>query len=219
VLGRSPFPILNSLTILFRDSYFNLAQTFFNEQLLTPTFPRTWSREPDGFCHFSLHPLIKDWILLRTDAKAFQTYYATAAAIIAGFLKTRYLHNDFRLPLSIQESILSHIDALFEYNDDYEKGKAEDGTSPSNLLRQINESELWFACFLFFCGRYNEAEEKTKKILEWCESELGLEHELTLFALYVQSHMYSRKDMVAQWVEVNRRRVRGCEKVFGREHI
>jgi tetratricopeptide (TPR) repeat protein len=87
------------------------------------------------------------------------------------------------------------------------------------LVRRINESELWFAGFLFFCGRYSEAEVKTKKILEWCESELGLEHELTLLALYVQSHIYSQKDMAAQCVEVNLRRVRGCEKVFGREHI
>jgi tetratricopeptide (TPR) repeat protein len=219
VLGRHPFPILNSLMILFRDSYSNAAETFFNVQLLTLPFPRTWSPEPDGLCHFSLHPLIKDWILLRTDEKAFQTYYATAAAIVASFLETRFIHNDFRLPLSIQQSILSHIDALFEHKNDNEKGKAEESTSPSNLVRQINESELWFARFLFFCGRYSEAEVKTKKILEWCESELGLEHELTLLALYVQSHIYSRKDMAAQCVELNRRRIRGCEKVFGREHI
>jgi hypothetical protein len=68
-----------------------------------------------------------------------------------------------------------------------ENGKAEESTSPSNMLRQVNESELWFARFLFFCGRYSEAEEKTKKVLEWCESELGLEHELTLLALDEQS--------------------------------
>ena len=32
---------------------------------------QSWSQEPDGYRHFSFHPLVQDWVLLRTDKHSF----------------------------------------------------------------------------------------------------------------------------------------------------
>jgi hypothetical protein len=44
---------------------------------------QAWSRAQPGECHLSLHPLIKDWIRLRTNIASFQDYMVTAAKILS----------------------------------------------------------------------------------------------------------------------------------------
>jgi hypothetical protein len=64
---------------------------------------QTWSRESDGFCHCSIHPLVKDWILMRTEAVPFRMYYDVAAQILANFLAMHDNYNDFSFPLEIRQ--------------------------------------------------------------------------------------------------------------------
>ena len=59
---------------------------------------QSWSQERDGYRHFSLHPLVQDWILLRTKEEEFQNFVLISATS-ESFLGT--LYPNFRVAIHV----------------------------------------------------------------------------------------------------------------------
>ena len=72
------------------------------------------ARGLDGFYHTSLHPLIKDWIRLRTKKSISQENTHMAATIMRKILVNSVHEQHFDLPLLAQQNISLHILALEE---------------------------------------------------------------------------------------------------------
>lgn len=73
-----------------------------------------FAQEPNGFYHLSLHPLIKDWIQLRTSKLIGEGNTYMAATLVSGTLMSSWRSNYFQLLLLTQQNILLHIVALEE---------------------------------------------------------------------------------------------------------
>lgn len=107
--------------------------------LTSTSLLQTWSRDPDG-CHFSIHPLVKDWILMRTEAAAFAQYCLMGSLVLSNFLEVHDNYNDFTFSLSTRQTMMSHLDVYLE-NKELLKPDATD----KNILDSFHESEFWFA--------------------------------------------------------------------------
>ena len=75
---------------------------------------QAFARGLDGFYHASLHPLIKDWIRLRTDKLTCQVNTCVAAMLVYKILNNSWQNQHFDLSLIAKQDIESHIIALEE---------------------------------------------------------------------------------------------------------
>ena len=75
---------------------------------------QAFARGVDGFCHASIHPLIKDWIRLRTDKSISQKKYLCGSNSCARNSGECLAKQHFDLPLLTKQSTLFHIIALEE---------------------------------------------------------------------------------------------------------
>ncbi|KAE9363880.1 TPR-like protein [Stipitochalara longipes BDJ] len=171
---------------------------------------QAWSREPDGYCHVVLYPLIEDWIMLRVDLQTFWKYHVKAAEILAAGLETSFTCMDFRIPFALKKSILSRIDLHLEHGL-YLANQEE--SSSRDKYGELQQSHLWFYRLLDRDFRSEDAESLAYKVFEWRERVLGPEHELTVDVLFDIS------DFRNQAVEICRRYVRSCETLYGHDHI
>ena len=56
---------------------------------------QSWNRESDGYLHFSLHPLVQYWILLRTTKDVFQKFFllsSTSKTMTLRYLPVPFCH-------------------------------------------------------------------------------------------------------------------------------
>jgi tetratricopeptide (TPR) repeat protein len=171
-----------------------------------------WFRGSDSFCHVSLHPLVKDWIFLRTDKDSFWKFYVIAAAMVAEVLSTSYDYEDFDLLLSVKQALLSHIDIYLEHG---EFLKSEGEYLLRDKYSELQESEFWFANILCLSERFKEAEIISSRSFKWREKILGPEHEMTLESLYIVSGLLAKASRNYEAIEVDRRLVSSCEKTLG----
>lgn len=177
---------------------------------------QTWSRDADGFCHFSLHPLVKDWILIRTEPQALKSYYIVAANIIAEFLRINWNYYDFKFSLPVLDLILSHIDAHME-NKDF--AKTEGIPSQFDDFSLLHESEIWFSRVLDRGGRAKEAKDLSGQVLEWRETVLGPDHDSTLEALDDRRYHIAEDEDYAEAITMDRRMIKGYEALHGRDCV
>ena len=177
-----------------------------------------WWREEDRYSHLCLHPLVKDWILLRTDWKSSQGYFLTAAQILAVFIRSHEKYglygSDF--PLSTSQLVLSHIDA-HEENMLFFK-KSWDRSTPDSFWIALASAESKFVAFLTHHGRYKEAEHVGRRLVEQGTEKLGLEHTdtLTYENLLAGSLFYQGKNDEAMMFL--RHVLEGREKLLGPMH-
>ena len=151
----------------FRNILANLAQS---------ALLQTWtpSRDTsDNWCHFTLHPLIRDWILLRIDPKTFAQCYVIATLSISQLLNPCWNHDEFDLDLFSKGSIQSHIGAHFKHKTSLiEQGKFPVGDFKEQLL--VDDAEFFFAIFLLRFGQYDKANTVTQQVIEWRQTNLGV---------------------------------------------
>jgi tetratricopeptide (TPR) repeat protein len=179
---------------------------------------QAWSREDaDGFCHLSVHPLIKDWIRLRTDKKASQKYYFVAAEILEALIRSCWRYEHFEMPFLAKQAVLSHLDVFEENTRLLETNSAPPPSDPSDTL--LCDLESWFGIFLSHCGRNKEAEELHRRALEGYEKARGPEHLQTLGSLnnLALTLHYQGKFKAAE--EMYRHTLESREKVLGPEHL
>ena len=154
----------------FRNILANLAQSALI-QTWTPS-----SDPPDSGSHLTLHPLIQDWILLRTDPKTFAQYYVIAAVCISQLLNFRWGDGELELESSIKGikgSIQSHIGAhIKQRNSLIGQGNFPVGNFKEQML--TNQAELLFATFMYRSSQYNMARIINDQVIEWQQATLGV---------------------------------------------
>ena len=120
--------ILESAKLLIWLNAFSTAEgrwdsDFFEDVLIRlrdSSLLQAFARGVDGFCHASLHPLIKDWIRLRTGKSISQkknTYMA--ARLVKEIPVNAWQKQHFDLPLLIKQSAFLHIIALEKSYQDF----------------------------------------------------------------------------------------------------
>jgi len=139
-----------------------------------------WHEKEDRYSHLSLHPLVKDWALLRTDWKTSQRCILTASRILAALIRSceKYRLYGGTLPLSTSQLILSHIDAHEEAMNLFKKDL--DISTPSPFWIELALAESSFVAFLTHRGRYREAELLGRRLIKQGTEKLGSEHTDTL---------------------------------------
>ncbi len=99
---------------------------------------QVFARRLDGFYHASLHPLIKDWIRLRTDKSTCQENTCMAAMLVNKILINSSRKQHFDLSLFAKQDIASHIIALEE---GYQQFFIPQSSIPSRM--EESEEEKW----------------------------------------------------------------------------
>jgi len=154
----------------FRNILANLAQSAL-VQTWTPS-----SDSSDNWSHLTLHPLIQDWILLRTDPKTFAQYYVIAAVCISWLLNFCWSFDKLALgrPMKgIKECMPSHIGAHIKHrNSLIEQGNFPVGNFKEQML--TNEAEFCMAMFMCQSGQHDRARIINEQVIEWQQANLGV---------------------------------------------
>ncbi|KAH0534126.1 hypothetical protein FGG08_007284, partial [Glutinoglossum americanum] len=159
--------------------------------------------------HFSLHPLITDWLKLRTDQKGRQEYTIEATMVLTNYIDA--LDQD-TLPLQIKLDALSHVDVCLQNDREY--------------LQELDESDiasLWgpestFALLYQNYCRYQEAEELYQRTLRGKEKALGTDHTSTLNTVNGLGILYREQGRLTESEAMYERALAGREKMLGPDH-
>ena len=194
------------------DSFAEVLITLRNLSLLQGFAP-----EPDGFYHASLHPLIKDWIQLRTGARVGQDNTYMAATLLSGMLSNSWRKDQFELPLSVQQNFLLHIMALEIAHEKYFSWQVEI-PEPRDIHNEYRTSQFWFARFLSSIGSYQLAVILFQQVVTQEEKCFGLEHPYTLTSTGHLAATYCNQGRWKEAEELQARVMETRKKVLGLEH-
>ena len=178
---------------------------------------QAFTRGLDGFYHTSLHPLVKDWIHLRTDKSISQENICMAGTLVAGVLWNSWQKQHFNLPLLTKKNIISHIIAL---EDSYQEFFIPQPSILSN--QKISDgytiSQFWFARFLLDTGLYHLSEIIHLRLNTQNQKVLGLEHPKTLTSMASLASTFGNQ---GRWKEAEELEVQVMEiskRMLGLEH-
>ena len=179
---------------------------------------QAFGRESDGFYHTSLHPLVKDWIRLRTNRPTSQDNTYMAAMLVRDILSNSWQKEHFDLPLLVKQNITSHIIALEESHQEFFIPQPSIPSNP-NIFEEYSISQFWFAKFMRSAGLYHLAEIINQRLNAQKLKILGFEHPETLSSMNNLAMTYSNQ---GRWKEAEELfvQVMGTRKrVLGPEHL
>ncbi|KAI9776252.1 MAG: hypothetical protein M1839_000486 [Geoglossum umbratile] len=162
--------------------------------------------------HFSLHPLVTDWLKLRTDQKSRQKYTMEATTILTNYIDAQ---DQRALPLQMKLDILSHVDVCLQ--NDREYLRELDELDESDLL-SLRRSAFTLGVFYRIQGRLAEAEAMYKRALAGYEKALGPDHTSTLDTVNNLGGLYSDQGRLAEAEAMYKRALAGNEKALGPDH-
>ena len=125
---------------------------------------------PADKAQFSLHPLVRDWLIVRKKQEKQELYAEEYAGLLAQYLEG-VCFND--LDLRVKQETLLHVDTSVKTDTEVM------GNSHRPILNDPKCSAA-FARFYLGSGRYNDAEKLYKISLMLARSNLGLLHPETL---------------------------------------
>ena len=178
---------------------------------------QAFSQEPDGFHHLSLHPLIRDWIQLRTEGINYQENVLMAAILVGELIASYWYHGNFALPLLAKQSILIQVIAQEENYETYSLLQTAPPFSQSYLVVYISMQD-WFAKFLSKMGSYERAEKISQRVKAEREVVFGIEHPSTLNSMINLAFTYGNQ---GRWSEAEKLEVQVLEigqRILGKEH-
>ena len=176
-----------------------------------------FAQEPNGYYRLSLHPLIKDWIQLRTSKLAGQENIYMAATVVSEMLSSSWRVGHFELPLSFKQSILLHIVALEEAHEEFFVSQVDIPANQDIFIEYLT-SQFWFAKFLSSSGLYQLALIIFQQVIAQEKEFLGLEHPDTLTSTAELASTYRNQ---GRWKEAEELEVQVMEtrkRVLGPEH-
>ncbi|KAH7363813.1 hypothetical protein BKA65DRAFT_122788 [Rhexocercosporidium sp. MPI-PUGE-AT-0058] len=177
---------------------------------------QSWAWGEDEYRHISLHPLIKDWIRIRSNDEETRQYALVSSSILDAVLDANYYQESFIFPLSTQQILLSHIDAY----------KENITTLQARALVNLNiwhESGLdlvdqTIAKFLLQCGRYTGYEDMSRRLVDFSTAAFGLENEDTLKYMNDLAVAYSEQGKLELAEEIYRQVLEGELALLGPDH-
>ncbi len=177
---------------------------------------QAFARGLDGFCHASLHPLVKDWIRLRMDRSISQDNTYMAATLVTELLMDSWQKECFDLPLLAKLNVPSHIIGLEESHQDFFIPQASI-LSNHKIFDEYTTSQIWFAEYLSNTGLYHLSATINQRINAQNKKVLGIEHPDTLTSManlastfWNQGRWKEAEELEVQVMET-RRRVLGLE--------
>ena len=178
---------------------------------------QAFARGLDGFYHASLHPLIKDWIRLRTDKSTIQENFCAAAMLVTIILINSWQKQHFDLSLLAQKDIASHIIALEESHQEIFSPQPFI-SSNQKIFDEYTIFQSWFAKFLLNTGSYHLSEIINQRLNAQNQRVLGLEHATTLTSMANLASTYWNQ---GRWKEAKELDVQAMEtrkRALGLEH-
>ena len=172
--------------------------------------------DQDGFYCSSLHPLIRDWIRLRTDVSLSQENCVVLTALISLVLKDSYHNENFEISLSAKQVLISHVFAQGKNHDEY----FLQGSSilPDQMYIDFLVMCSWLTRFVRVMGFIHLYLKMTSHALKEYEKVLGVEHILTLEEKSKLTWTYKEQK---RWDEAEELAIEGlkiCNEVLGAEH-
>jgi tetratricopeptide (TPR) repeat protein len=157
---------------------------------------------------FSLHPLVADWLKLRTDQKGREDCTIEAISLLAEYIDKQ---DGDKLPFEAKQYLLAHMDACL-YND-------------QEYLKDLDKREIAgrkmaynFALYYGILDRYLEAETLYQRALAGKEKALGLEHTSTLETVNNLGVLYWKQGKLVEAEDMYQRALVGYEKRLGPKH-
>lgn len=212
------FNLLDSfVTTYFEDGYDRDLFQDILSHLRDISLLQAFSEEEDGFLHFSLHPLIKDWVKLRTNKEACQGYALLAADIVAQTIMLSWSNKQFEMPFSARREILSHLGVQMDNYDDFLQTKEEISFS-RDVSIGLAEAESWFGSFYFNSGWFKEAKAMHIKALRLREEVLGQQHSDTLTSMSKVAQVLNSQGKHNESETMHRVAFQLQEEVLGQHH-
>src|SRR5438034_457792 len=159
--------------------------------------------------HFSLHPLVTDWLRLRVDQKSREKYAIEATTVLKNYINTQYQDT---IPLQIKLDMLSHVDICVQNDKEYLRGLDESD------IASLRESATTLASFYQNHCRYQEAEAMYERALAGCEKALGPDHTSTLNTVNSLGNLYSDQGRLAEAEAMYERQQAGTRKARAPDH-
>ncbi|KAH0541722.1 hypothetical protein FGG08_003814 [Glutinoglossum americanum] len=157
--------------------------------------------------HFSLHPLIQDWVKLRLNLQDRRTYAMETISMLATFIDVKDA-----MTLQLKQTVVSHLDASVQNDASFLNHGGGLGT------QCLMGATLSFASFYLSRGRYKEAEQLYGQALEGCEKQLGPDHPETLRMVQNFAIVYGNQGRYKEAEQLFERALEGCEKQLGPDH-
>jgi tetratricopeptide (TPR) repeat protein len=174
-----------------------------------------WSRENDT-CHISLHPLVKDWIRLRTSPKTRREKSILAAKVLGNVIYANTRDVGILFSLMERQRLNSHVDSYRENIDFFDLDGPE-----SSSKSGYNHIERWDDVideFLSSYGREEEAEEIRRRILLWREKKYGKVNKHTMAAAFNLAAALANQDKYAEAESIFKVILDFDENFYGAEH-
>ena len=166
------------------------------------------SLSPGDVVHFSLHPLVSDWLKLRKDMPCCRTCTILSGSVIQELIGFEDVDT---MQLGLRQYILAHIDSYLHNQRLY--------LDSLDFIDEVVLDQMrWFSYFLQNSCRYNEAEEMYLRALQGYEKAFGADHQSALDIVCNLGALYKDQGKLKEAKEMDQRALKGYEKVFGADH-
>ena len=190
------------------DSFCDVLATLFQLSLI-----QTFDKRADGFYHLSLHPLVRDWIRLRTKKSFCQEHSSIAARCVYRLLDSKSWVD---LSLSVRQELHAHIDAHeINIRDFFSQNSLSDCTLK---IEDPGEIEFEFGRLLYNSGQYEKSERWHRRSLDIRVKQFGYEDPRTLTSMNDLAEVLRGQGEYEAAEEMHRRALELSEKVLGPEH-
>jgi tetratricopeptide (TPR) repeat protein len=129
-----------------------------------------WSRDSDNTCHLSLHPLVRDWIRLRTAPDSCYDYTVVSIDILYESIESSYSDSTdtFHMALPLRQEIQRHLAA-------YEENRILMEAFGLNLYDCSGHDykECTFAKFYLNFHLWEHASAIAERLSKWCLANYG----------------------------------------------
>ncbi|KAF7891787.1 hypothetical protein EAF00_008089 [Botryotinia globosa] len=172
-----------------------------------------WYRDEKNHCHLSLHPLVQDWIRVRNSSELCYDSAVLSAYFVATVLEKCYSHEEYTMPLSLRQELLSHLD-FYEKNQDLMVTLKKEEAFGRDM---IHKPYLEFTRFYYKSGFYRESEKIARQWVEASLWEYGPEETETLNALTWLSGALTGQNNFEEPFYINREVLKVRRKKYGSE--
>ncbi len=160
--------------------------------------------------HFSIHPVVRDWIQLRKSRETRQEFVQESITMLASYLKGI----DWKeLSFETNQETLLHADSCVGYDKDLLSG--------TSYLGFDNDSDVAsrFASFYQNQGRYEEARKLTERALSVASDKLGATHTDTLRLTEDLAKLHSQQGQHDEAEKILNQSLINQEKTLGTEGL
>jgi hypothetical protein len=161
--------------------------------------------------HFSLHPLIRDWIQVRMPPEDISAYTNEAVGFVHASV---VLHLNAPTQAEYQRLVLTHLDASIWNDKQFSRKEHRLGHHPHNL-----HIARTFSNFYKRADRWGASLELSSAIMETRKQYFGDEHQQTLQAVEHVAMLYTRQTQWEGVEELQKGVIAMKANVFGPKHL